>query len=88
MCTDGEVGRPEGERTCVDWSGCPCNWLDPAHDIDTCVDAPGCTDGKIEGVHELQSWDNIPCSENCGEGTKTRTTGCTIRSDETVPCRC
>jgi len=82
VCTDGEVGRPDGERTCVDWSGCSCGWLDPNEEIDVCVNAPGCTDGKVDGVNVLQKWENIPCSNNCGDGTKVRSTDCVIRSDE------
>ena len=86
VCTGGEVGRPEGERTCVDWSGCKCDWLDPATEVNVCVTTQkGCTDGKVDGVHQLQDFDieeNIPCSNMCGDGDKKRTTDCVIREHE------
>ena len=81
LCTHTATGMPESEKTCSSWDECLCSWVDPDTEIYECV-STGCDGTKIDGVARLQTWDNIPCSDQCGEGQKIRTTSCVIREYE------
>jgi len=88
VCTHAEAGSPFTEKTCNSFGGCPCSWLDPDIEVHHCT-SEGCTGGLIDGTELLQQWDNIPCSEQCGDGEKIRPTSCINRgpSEPTTLCR-
>ena len=48
----------------------------------------GCTGGLRDGQRVLQQWDNVPCSDQCGEGVKVRPTSCVIREAESKSTLC
>jgi hypothetical protein len=79
-CTHTDTGMPASHRACLNYD-CPCRWMDPCTEMFECT-STGCTGGLVDGRTVGQCWDEIPCSNQCGDGQKERPTRCMVDACE------